>query len=94
MRDLLKRGDFVLEGGASHARGLVLSAGSVTYDVIWLGGSTSRYRQDSDRCVKADPVVEDFTSSEIRQLTNDAADAREERRTGARIKRGQIWPSR
>ena len=94
MRDLLKRGDLVLEGGALYLRGLVLSAGPLTYDVIWIGGSTSRYRQDSGRCVKVDPVVEDFTPSEIRQLTKDAADAREERRTGARIKRGQIWQSR
>ncbi len=91
---VIKRGDFVIEAGASHSRGLVLSAGPVSYDVVWIGGSTSRHHQADGRCAVVDPDAADFSAYEIRHLTREAEAAREERRIGARRKRGQVWPRR
>lgn len=92
---LLKRGDFVVDSVGGHTtHGLVLSAGLVSYDVVIVGGGTERHRQGSSRYRKVDPVAEGFGSYIVEHLTEEAARAREERRTGARIKRGVIWPSR
>ena len=84
----VKRGDFIKEAGSY---GLVFAAGPKTFDVIWRGGSTSRYRHGVRvlELANKDPDL-----SERETLTKDAIDARDERKHGAGIKRGQIWPSR
>ncbi len=83
---MIKRGDFVKESGSY---GLVIAAGPKTFDVIWIGGGTSRYRHGM-RAIAATTEVSDW---ERKHLIAEARAAREERRTGAGIKRGQVWPS-
>ena len=85
---LFKQGDFVKEG---LSYGIVLTSGRRTLDIVWIGGSTSRYRHGV-RDIK--PADEYLTDRERAHLVHKAKDAREERRTGAGVKRGQIWPSR
>jgi hypothetical protein len=84
-----KRGDFIKEG---ICFGIVLASGPKTFDVVWIGGGTSRYRHG----VRAIDLLpdKDLSAFERDHLLQEAADAREERRTGAGRKRGQIWPSR
>ena len=83
-----KRGDFVKEGAEV---GIVLASGSKTFDVVWTGGSTSRYRYGiRDIHLATERDLEDCNRE---HLIKEAADAREERRIGAGVKRGQIWPS-
>jgi hypothetical protein len=73
--------------------GVVVACGPVAYDVVWIGGSTSRYRH-------VDDVVRIATDAEVAalgditrtHLLKEAAAAREERRAGAGIRRGEIWP--
>jgi hypothetical protein len=84
-----KRGDFIKEG---FNVGLVFASGPKTFDVIWDGGSTSRYRHGERIIVLAPDDA--LTPLQRKLLLENAADAREERRTGAGVKRGQIWPSR
>ena len=79
------RGDVVIEIGASGGSlGIVLQSGAVAFDIIWLGGSTSRYRYATGRAVRLateDEIAADpFT---IRMLRQEAEAANEERRTGA-----------
>jgi hypothetical protein len=75
--------------------GLVLQAGRVTYDVIWTGGGTTRYRYDMNRAIRAADANDlDEQASTIRHLRSEAALARAERRSGARVKRGHVHPSR
>jgi hypothetical protein len=82
-----KRGDFIKEGVCI---GLVFASGPKTFDVIWIGGGTSRYRHGV-RLIDLLPD-KDLSALERDHLQKEAADAREERRVGARRKRGQIWP--
>lgn len=73
--------------------GVVVACGPVAYDVVWIGGSTSRYRH-------ADDVVRVATDAEVVALGNitrvhllqEATAVHEERRAGAGIRRGEIWP--
>lgn len=82
-----------------HSRiACVLSWGPKTFDVVIEGGGTERYKHGARNIRLA--TLADFNSNardmerESARLRKEAADACEERRTGARIKRGQIWPSR
>lgn len=89
----MKVGDFIEEtGGGTRDYGVIIACGRVSYDVIWVGGSTSRYRHSDGRHVAViDPSnVDDFTR---RHLLGEAADARAERARGARIRRGAVSPS-
>lgn len=75
-------GDFVQAGTAYGNYGIVLASGPKTFDIVWIGGSTSRYRH-GERDVR--PANDDDLDAHIRvHLTQEAADAREERRAGAR----------
>ena len=83
-------------GGLSRIA-CVLSWGPKTFDIIIEGGGTERYKHGA-REVR--PVTlrdfggdEKYMASATERFRKEAADAREERRTGARIKRGQLWPS-
>ena len=90
-----KPGDIVKEDGMLSNLGVILQAGKVTYDIVWQGGSTSRYRYSDNRSVKLATKDDlDGQAFAIKHLREEAAQARQERRTGARVKRGQIWPSR
>jgi hypothetical protein len=86
---ILKSGDFIKESGSV---GLVFTSGPKSFDVIWMGGSTSRYRHHTRVISLAEP--NDLTAMQREMLLKEAAAARAERAAGARIKRGQIWPSR
>lgn len=90
----VSRDSFVVHRHAMSPQfGVVVACGPVAYDVVWIGGSTSRYRH-------ADDVVRIATDAEVAalgditrtHLLQEAAAAREERRTGAGIRRGEIWP--
>ncbi len=87
---ILKEGDFFLERGPAPQTGLVLSSGPKTFDAIWLGGSTTRYRHG----VRS---IELLASMEVDRLTREhllgeAATAKRERRTGAGVRRGSVSP--
>jgi hypothetical protein len=84
-----KVGDFIKE---SMSVGLVLTCGPKTFDVIWEGGSTSRYRHHTRDIWLAAPG--DLVDRQREHLLKEAAAARAERAAGARVKRGQVWPSR
>ncbi len=87
-----ERGQIIKE---SSALGIILQGGSVAYDVVWMGGSTSRYRYDANRDVRLATEFElEGQDRVLRHLRREAAEARRERKVGARIKRGQVWPSR
>lgn len=87
-----KRDEIVKEG---CDLGLILQSGDVTFDVIWINGGTSRYRYSTGRHIHvATPFELEGQERAIGFLKEEAAKAREERRTGAGIRRGQIWPSR
>lgn len=83
-----KRGDIIVEHGDSL--GVVLQSGRVAFDVIWIGGSTSRYRYSTGRHVRLATAAElaapehAFT---IKQIKDDAEKAWDERRRGARVRR-------
>jgi len=90
----IQRDDFVVHKHALVPQfGVVVASGPTAYDVVWIGGSTSRYRH-------ADDVVRVATDAEVAalgditrtHLLKEAAAAREERRTGAGVRRGEIWP--
>ncbi len=86
---VVKPGDFVREG---IDLGLVLVSGAKTFDVIWMGGSTTRCRH-GERDIQIVPPAElDVLSRE--HLTKEAEAARSERRKGLRIKRGTVSPRR
>jgi hypothetical protein len=91
---MVQRDDFVVHKHALVPQfGVVVASGPTAYDVVWIGGSTSRYRH-------ADGVVRHATEAEVTalgditrtHLTQEAAAAREGRRAGARIRRGEVWP--
>jgi len=89
---LVQADDFIEERGACNSLGRVLVSGAKTFDVIWFGGSTTRYRHGA-RDIRIVPVAElDAHSRE--HLTREAEAARRERRAGARIRRGTVSPRR
>jgi hypothetical protein len=90
----VSRDAFIIHRHATSPQfGVVVACGPVAYDVVWIGGSTSRYRH-------ADDVVRVATDAEVAalgdiirvHLLQEATAAREERRAGAGIRRGEIWP--
>jgi hypothetical protein len=86
---VVKSGDFIQEGLDS---GFVLVSGTKTFDVIWIGGSTTRYRHGV-RDIRIISAAElDALTRE--HLLREAENARRERRSGARIKRGTVSPRR
>lgn len=86
-----RRGQVIKEGAEL---GVVLQAGARTYDVVWVGGSTSRYRQGVRDVHLATEFELEGQDRVVRHLHREAQQARRERRDGAGIKRGQVWPSR
>lgn len=96
----MKHGDIVVvsnDGSSREYFACLLSQGPKTFDLVVTGGGTERHRHGARDVRLAtiadfndDPVYMERTSSMLRK---DAADARQERRTGARIKRGVLWPS-
>lgn len=89
---LVQAGDFIEERGACNSLGRVLVSGAKTFDMIWFGGSTVRYRHGV-RDIRIVPGAElDAHSRE--HLTHEAEAALRERRDGARIQRGTVSPRR
>lgn len=89
----MKVGDFIKEGAEY---GLVIACGKVAFDVVWTGGSTTRYRHGV-RDIRVVPTTDvDFITGVIprKHLEEEAAAAKAERRRGARIHRGTVSPSR
>lgn len=86
---MVRPGDFLKEG---IDLGLVLTSGERTYDVIWIGGSTTRY-QHGKRHVQIVPAAMLDTHSR-EHLVHEAEAARRERRAGAQIRRGTVSPRR
>lgn len=85
--------DQVVKEGVSL--GLVLQSGKTSYDVVWIGGSTSRYRYAAKRDVHVATEFElEGQDRVVRHLRREAVAARHERKVGARCKRGQVHPSR
>ena len=85
--------DQIVKEGADL--GIILCAGERSFDVVWIGGSTSRYRYSTGRDVRGATALDlDGQARLVEHLKKEVAEARRERRTGARIKRGQVWPSR
>lgn len=85
----MRVGDFIKEG---IDYGIVLSCGPVAFDVVWVGGSTSRYRHGVRMIEVVDAAtIDDFTR---RHLAKEAASAKAERARGAGVRRGQVSPSR
>lgn len=88
---LVQAGDFIQECGETSPA-FVLTSGAKTFDVIWMGGSTTRYRHGV-RDIRIVPVAEvDALTRE--HLTHEAEAARRERRAGARVRRGTVSPRR
>lgn len=90
---VVKAGDFVEERGPGIMdHGIVLASGSKTFDVIWLGGSTTRYKHGvRDIRIVGSLEIDKHTRE---HLLREAESARRERRSGAGIKRGQVSPTR
>ena len=102
----LKRDDVVVEAWAGHCTFyLVLTCGPKTFDVIEMCGGTTRYRHDQERHIRL-AVDSDYSGSGsperdaahrawvLENLQREATAAREERRTGARQRRGHVSPRR
>jgi len=74
--------------------GIILQSGDVTYDIVWIGGSTSRYRYATGREVHlATPSDLEHQEGTIRHLRQEAETARRERREGTQVRRGAVHPS-
>lgn len=86
---VVETGDFIKEG---IDLGLVLASGAKAFDVIWIGGSTTRYKHGV-RDIRIVPAAEIDANSRD-HLTREADAARRERRAGARIRRGTVSPRR
>lgn len=84
-----KRDQIVKESGLL---GIILSSGKVSFDIVWVGGSTSRYRYSTGRHIDLADESDLRSTYEVEHLRREVIKAREERRTGQRIKRGQVWP--
>lgn len=102
----LKRDDVVVEEGNGVSTFLlVLTCGPKTFDVIEMCGGTTRYRHADGRHVRL-AVDSDYSGSGsaerdaahrawvLENLMREARAAREERRTGARQRRGHVSPRR
>lgn len=81
----MKVGDFVKEG---IDYGIVLTCGPVAFDVVWVGGSTSRYRHGVREIAVLD--ADELDDSTRLHLTDEAERAREERAAGLGVRRGQV----
>lgn len=84
-----KRGDVIVQSGnGMTSLGMILCSGPTSFDVIWLGGSTSRYRYGMRRSIRlateSDIASDPFAMGHIRREFTNAI---EERRTGARMRR-------
>ncbi len=89
---MLRAGDLFEEQGPAPQRGIVLSSGPKTFDVIWVGGSTTRYRHGvRDIRIVGNAEVDPHTREHLR---HEAESARRERRAGALIQRGTVSPRR
>lgn len=86
----VEAGDFIKEDWSDF--GLILISGPVTFDVIWTGGSTSRYRHGV-RHIQIVPPLK-ITPRVREHLLEEAKTARLERASGARVRRGMVSPSR
>lgn len=90
-----KRDDIVKLDGSFA---LVLTCGPLTFDAITESGGTHRYPhglRDIRLVVPSDFHGDANYERDVRnRLAHVAADARAERASGARVKRGQVWPSR
>jgi len=84
---VVQPGEFIRENASL---GLVLTSGAKTFDVVWIGGSTTRYRHGV-RDIKIVPAAEIDAYSRDR-LAQEADTARRERRAGRRIQRGTVSP--
>jgi len=84
--------DQVVKEGAQL--GVVLQTGKATYDVIWVGGSTTRYRYGARDVHVATEFELKGQEGVVRHLRGEALEARRERRSGARVRRGQVSPRR
>ncbi len=89
---LLRAGDFFEERGPAPQLGIVLSSGPRTFDVVWVGGSTTRYRHGV-RDVRILGSAE-IDAHRRDHLLQEVEAARRERRAGARIRRGMVSPRR
>jgi hypothetical protein len=86
-----QRGQIVIEG---RDFGIILQSGMVTYDVLWVGGSTMRYRYEHGRDVRLVTRTDMLDEHTAEHLRHEAESAIAERRRGARIRRGQVSPRR
>jgi hypothetical protein len=85
--------DQIVKEGAQL--GVVLQSGGVSYDVLWVGGGTSRYRYDAGRAVSVATAFDlQYQEGTIVHLRAEAEAAHRERRRGAGVRRGQVHPSR
>ena len=92
----LRPDDLIVEGGLGGGTwGIVLQAGSVMFDVLWLdGSSTTRYRHTWNRNIRAASTDELRAArayagyDPVAQLRIEAAKVRAERRRGDGIRRG------
>ena len=86
----LSRDDVVIESGTFY---LVLAIGARTFDLIEECGGTTRYRHAVNRNIRL-ATEEDFhhdaayRSRVVAALRREAAEARDERKRGARRRRG------
>jgi hypothetical protein len=86
---VVRSGDFIKEG---LELGLVLVSGAKTFDVVWIGGSTTRYHHGvRDVRIISTAELDEHTRE---HLTQEAEAARSERRAGAQIRRGTVSPRR
>lgn len=88
----LRAGDFFAERNTVEDFGIVLSAGPKAFDVIWVGGSTTRYRHGV-RDLRLVPSAE-LDPVTRRHLLEEFEKAQSERKAGARIRRGTVSPRR
>ncbi len=89
---IVQADDFVEEIGASNQLGLIITSGAKTFDVVWIGGSTTRYRHGERNIRIVSSAGIDACSRD--HLLREVDAARRERRAGARIRRGMVSPRR
>jgi hypothetical protein len=77
---------------------VILQSCEITYDAVWVGGSTMRYRHDTagalSEATAFDLEGQDAVIALLRKEVLDARRERRERKAGERIKRGQVHPRR
>lgn len=90
--DHFKRDQIIVENGDL---GIILQSGPLAYDVLWIGGSTTRYLYSTGRHVRGATEHDlEYQESMVAHLRDEVASARQERREGERIRRGQVSPRR